>query len=150
MVIFGERFDYSNTHLTKEQQRVARCRAEAARRGREQARRWRAKKAAQQHGDAPVLERRPARGVDTSHGRARPPQPDPPIVHCLMPVYSYGQPPSGEYRLGQYYTGDYCDGESFIVQFVAAELCYGDSPILQLISGQFEDDEYLGQFLLMR
>ena len=40
MVIYGERFDYSDVRLTEEQRHVARCRAEAARRGRLQARRW--------------------------------------------------------------------------------------------------------------
>ncbi len=59
MVLYGERFDYSKTQqLTEVQKRVARCRAEAARKGREQARLWRAKKskAPQGQGDAPVLE----------------------------------------------------------------------------------------------
>ena len=57
MVMYGERFDYSKISLTEEK-RVARSRADAARWGREQARRWRSRntRAAQQQGAAPVLE----------------------------------------------------------------------------------------------
>ena len=48
MVVYGERFVYSKPEHSKEAERVARCRAEAARWGREKARRWRANKTARE------------------------------------------------------------------------------------------------------
>ena len=52
MVIYGQQFEYSEVRLTDAQKRVARCRAEAAQRGRQQARLWALKRQApgQGHG----------------------------------------------------------------------------------------------------
>ena len=83
MVLYGERFDYSEPpQHTQEQQRVARCRAEAASWGRDQARRWRARKtkAARKQGAAPVCSTLSAEPTRARHGKPTCPQSKAPMA----------------------------------------------------------------------
>ena len=57
MVVYGQRFDYSEAQISEQAARVARCRSEAARRGRQQARRWAAKRRQAQGRAMPVPEK---------------------------------------------------------------------------------------------
>ncbi len=142
MVLFGEKFDYGKVHLTKEQERVSSCRAEAARKGREQARRWAARKRRQTQGQA---DGHPAHGTHAGQGVHAPQQ----VANSPRPEHSNDQSASGQYYCEEYYTGGYHDGESLVVQFVAGELHDGESPAAQFIVGQFENGDSLGLFLIM-
>ena len=131
MVIYGERFDYNNYTLTEQQERVARCRAEAARKGRQRARRW--------------AQRR--KQGDGHPARAR--------AHQLAesPRYEYGhsdgQAFCEPYYLGDRYTGHYFGGESLVVQYVVGELHNGQVTAAHFIAGHFEQGDTQGLFLVM-
>ena len=136
MVIFGERFDYSKVTLTEQQERVARCRAEAALRGRQQARRWAAKRRRQAKGQGAG---HPARHTHARHS----------VRVAESPRYDHAHGQPFAYYLGEYYTGQYYDGESLVVQFVVGELHNGEFPAAHFIAGQFEDGDSQGLFLVM-